>query len=223
MKMNSVSTQRGFTLVEIAIVLVIISLLLGGVLKGVELIENSKVRRSVSDINGVSAAFNSYIDRYKATPGDEGPIATLQARGNSWTNISQAGNNDGRLLVNRADAFNGNNEHDDFWQHLKAAGFIAGNPSDTAQAALPRNAFGGLIGIVTQVSNATLPGMKVCLSQVPGKSAIALDTQMDDGDGATGSMRATLGNVNGSNTAPANTVLAAPYTEDASYTICTRI
>ena len=36
--------QSGFTLVEIAIVLVIIGLLLGGVLKGQELINSAKVK-----------------------------------------------------------------------------------------------------------------------------------------------------------------------------------
>ena len=46
--------QSGFTLVEIAIVLVIIGLLLGGVLKGTELIENSKVKRAITEVNGTS-------------------------------------------------------------------------------------------------------------------------------------------------------------------------
>lgn len=222
-KISNPQRQAGFTLVEIAIVLVIISLLIGGVLKGTELIENSKVKRSVNDINGISAAYNSYVDRYKTIPGDDGPLATLQARGESWTNVTQAGNSDGRLLVNRNDAFNGNNEHDNFWQHLKASGFMTGDPAAAAATALPRNAFGGLIGVTTQVVNQSLPGLKVCLSQVPGKAAIALDNQLDDGNGASGSVRATLGNANGTNTNPNNNLLAAPYTEDDVYTVCVKI
>lgn len=223
MKKIAVRGQSGFTLVEIAIVLVIIGLLLGGVLKGTELIENSKVRKAVNDINGVSAAYNSYVDRYRATPGDDGPLATLVARGGSWGPVTQAGNSDGRLLAQRANTFTGANEHDNFWQHLKAAGFVTGNSSDVNQAALPRNAFGGLIGVTAQVVNASLPGLKVCLSQVPGKAAQAIDNQMDDGNGATGSMRATLGNANGANTNPNNTVLAAAYSEDNIYTVCMQI
>ena len=50
--------QSGFTLVEIAIVLVIIGLLLGGVLKGQEMIENARIKSIVNDMNGVSAAYN---------------------------------------------------------------------------------------------------------------------------------------------------------------------
>lgn len=65
--MKSVETQlqnqKGFTLVEIAIVLVIIGLLLAGVLKGQELIENSKVRSLTGDYEGISAAYWAYKDR----------------------------------------------------------------------------------------------------------------------------------------------------------------
>lgn len=56
--------QAGFTLVEIAIVLVIIGLLLGGVLKGQEMIKNAKVKSAASDINAYSVALMSYEDRY---------------------------------------------------------------------------------------------------------------------------------------------------------------
>ena len=43
--------QSGFTLVEIAIVLVIIGLLLGGVLKGQELITQAKIKNVANDLN----------------------------------------------------------------------------------------------------------------------------------------------------------------------------
>src|SRR5512139_2700512 len=63
--------QAGFTLVEIAIVLVIIGLLLGGILKGQEMITQAKIKNIVNDLNGMSAAIYSYQDRYRALPGDE--------------------------------------------------------------------------------------------------------------------------------------------------------
>ena len=63
--------QLGFTLVEIAIVLVIIGLLLGGVLKGQELINQAKIKNVINDINGVTAAVQAYQDRYRALPGDD--------------------------------------------------------------------------------------------------------------------------------------------------------
>ena len=63
---NFSRSQRGFTLVEIAIVLVIIGLLLGGILKGQEMIAQAKIKNVINDLNGVSAALNSYQDRYRA-------------------------------------------------------------------------------------------------------------------------------------------------------------
>src|SRR3979411_950648 len=68
---NRNSTEAGFTLVEIAIVLVIIGLLLGGILKGQEMITQAKIKNVVNDFNGITAAVNSYQDRYRAIPGDD--------------------------------------------------------------------------------------------------------------------------------------------------------
>ncbi len=76
--------QSGFTLIELAIVLVIIGLLLGGVLKGQELINSAKIKNIVNDFNSTSAAIYGYQDRYKALPGDE-LAATKVAR---WANTA---------------------------------------------------------------------------------------------------------------------------------------
>lgn len=222
MKNINTNMQSGFTLVEIAIVLVIVGLLLGGVLKGTELIENSKVKRAANEINGVAAAYHSYVDRYSRIPGDDGNANTLRQRGGAWASITQGGNNNGVLEVTLAQTFTGAGENTDFWQHLKAAGFIKGNPGDANAAALPRNAFGGLIGVTTGTMGGGLAGLKACLSQVPGKSAVALDNQLDDGLGQTGNVRATEG-VATQNTAPLSTVLPANYSEDEEYTICVRL
>lgn len=211
--------QSGFTLVEIAIVLVIIGLLLGGVLKGQELIENAKVKNSIKDIQGISSAYYAYIDRFKRMPGDDGDLATLQARGGAWANITVAGNNNGVLLNLAAATFTGAGEGLGFWQHLKAAGMISGNPADTGTAALPVNAYNGLIGLIAGDSPMLgANGNSLCLGQVPGKAARAIDSQIDDGVGNTGSVRATLGTA-GSNTVPDN-VGVTTYSDDSQYTLC---
>ena len=57
--------QKGFTLVEIAIVLVIIGLLLGGILKGQELINSARVRNLADSTTGIQAAYFGFIDRYR--------------------------------------------------------------------------------------------------------------------------------------------------------------
>src|SRR5437660_8360025 len=75
--------RQGFTLVEIAIVLVIIGLLLGGILKGQEMITQAKIKNVVADFSGISAAYHGYQDRYRAIPGDD-PNA------GRWTNAPAA-------------------------------------------------------------------------------------------------------------------------------------
>jgi prepilin-type N-terminal cleavage/methylation domain-containing protein len=69
--MSSQRTVRGFTLVEIAIVLVIIGLLLGGILKGQEMITQAKIKNVIADFSGISAAYHGYVDRYSKVPGDD--------------------------------------------------------------------------------------------------------------------------------------------------------
>src|SRR3954463_9260347 len=79
--------NQGFTLVEIAIVLVIIGLLLGGILKGQEMITQAKIKNVIADMSGVSAAMYGYQDRYKALPGDD-------AKADRWAG-APAGNGNG--------------------------------------------------------------------------------------------------------------------------------
>jgi len=208
--------QSGFTLVEIAIVLVIIGLLLGGILKGQELIENSRVTNAVNDVNGTKAAAYAYVDRYKQLPGDDS--GAVAARGSSWAGVS-AGNGDGVFGGANANPFTGAGENLFFWQHLRAGGFVNGNPTATGIAALPRNAFGGVTGatrLTTQLAN--MNSKVICLSQVPGKAALAIDNRLDDGNPGTGVVRAIAGTA-GTNTAPGATPAAA-YSEDATYTVC---
>src|SRR5258706_11094880 len=65
------NSQKCSDLVEIAIVLVIIGLLLGGILKGQEMITQAKIKNIMSDFSGISAAYHGYQDRYRAIPGDD--------------------------------------------------------------------------------------------------------------------------------------------------------
>jgi prepilin-type N-terminal cleavage/methylation domain-containing protein len=90
-KLKSYKNKKGFTLVEIAIVLVIITRRLGGVLKGQELIQNSKVKSVIADFNNVEAAYWAYRDRTGHYP----------AKTNSgfWYNLRDEGFISGELLT----------------------------------------------------------------------------------------------------------------------------
>jgi len=212
--------QKGFTLIEIAVVLVIIGLLIGGILQGTELIDNSRIKKAGGDFQGIATAYVSYQDRYQRLPGDDGNTAAIQARGGDWATVT-GGNNNGALFARRTQTFTGGDENDQFWQHLRAAGYISGDASLVTLASLPRNAFSGLMGVTTEAVQGGLGGIKLCMSQVPGKSASALDLQTDDGSPDSGSLRANVG-VTGTNTAPAVAAVGT-YTEDNEYTICKQL
>ena len=86
MKKSIKSQQSGFTLVEIAIVLVIIGLLLGGILKGQELINSAKVKSLVNDFRVAQTYVYGYQDKFRAIPGDDGAaqahVGTTATNGN---------------------------------------------------------------------------------------------------------------------------------------------
>lgn len=63
-------SPKGFTLIEMSIVLVIIGLIVGGILVGQELIAGAKIRAQVSQITQLAAALNTFRNKYDAMPGD---------------------------------------------------------------------------------------------------------------------------------------------------------
>lgn len=213
--------QAGFTLVEIAIVLVIIGLLLGGVLKGQELITQAKIKNVSNDLNGITAAVYSYQDRYKRLPGDDGgatrwPLIAANPPG------ATAGNNVVEGNYNSATA---TDESRLFWAELRLAGFIAGQTDTIANATVqPLNAANGILGV--QQGALGLSGLTVCASGLPTKIAQALDVQMDDGSLKTGSVRAQIEGA----TPPTDVGTAAPgavndYVDNGTnlYVVCKNI
>jgi prepilin-type N-terminal cleavage/methylation domain-containing protein len=178
--------QAGFTLVEIAIVLVIIGLLLGGVLKGQELVTQARIKNIVGDFNGVTAAVYGYQDRYKALPGDDSKAGTR------WTSpAADVGDGDG--LIEDAKTGATNKETENFWHHLRLAGLITGDTSATEGFKPPLNAVSGQITVNDSKATGApliMVGIVICSTNLSGKIAEAVDSQTDDGKPDTGSVLA---------------------------------
>ncbi|TBV83338.1 MAG: prepilin-type N-terminal cleavage/methylation domain-containing protein [Desulfobulbaceae bacterium] len=218
--MKQLKGQQGFTLVEIAIVLVIVGLLLGGVLKGQSMIENARVAQAANSVNGIIAAVNTYLDRYGRLPGDDGNLAALRARGGAWDFAIGFGNQNGIIENVQGTTFTAAaGEGIAFWQHLRAAGLIRGEVGATGPAALPHNPFGGSIGFTNGGVYGMPAGNKICLGSVPGATAQALDSRLDDGRPDQGIMRAHRGN---DNAAPGATPVATAFNENFQHTMCIR-
>jgi len=171
--------QKGFTLIEIAIVMVIIGLLLGGVLKGQELINNAKIKGLYSLKDQMSAAYNTYYDRYNAFPGDD-----ANAHANLGTGAVNDGNGNG--LVAGGAQFLCNNTAQESCRafiHLRAANLISGS-GDTN----PKNPFGGSVVVADNTYNGTRAHW-VQFDNVPSDAAQILDRKYDDGVFNTGSIQ----------------------------------
>ena len=207
------NNQSGFTLVEIAIVLVIIGLLLGGVLKGQELITQAKIKNVANDLNGMSAAVYGYQDRFRGFPGDD-----VQA-GARWLNPpTVSGNGNGAVgaagvgaIIDCSAAANAGLENCLFWQHLRLSGFVGG---DAVSVLSPQNAGGGVLQ--AQDGAYGLAGLTICSSNLLGKIASAIDAQFDDGRPNSGQVRGAVA----LNTLAA--ALPATYVDDGStaYIVC---
>ena len=197
--------QGGFTLVEIAIVLVIIGLLLGGILKGQELINNAKVRSIADRQNSLKVAMNSFFDRYNFIAGDSKRAVQLVPGAESRATDNEAGN--GRLTFGESTLA---------MQQLTGAGFLRcpqcdgadgkGADQDSANDLnTPRaenslvNQYGGVMSIWNESDQYAFRGTTPSTSeygrlqihsgpQIPSNILSEVDRKIDDGIANAGDM-----------------------------------
>lgn len=187
--------QRGFTLIELSIVLVVIGLIIGSVLVAVNIINNAKITNTINLIQSVQSAISTYNQNYGALPGDDTQaVARFSSKG-----VANNGGGNGVIgaatlsatFAGGAPAADGNGAYESamLWAHLRAAGLVRG---DGANVVPPGNPYGGVIGVQNgafTTNGITLGTNVLCVNNIRGEDAIIIDQRLDDGVATTGNIR----------------------------------
>jgi len=179
------------------------------------MITQAKIKNTIADFSGVSAAYFGYQDRYRATPGDDKDVDTR------WPGATK-GSGD-RVLTGPYFGGAATDESQLWWNHLRRAGFITGAPTDSSN---PPNSFGGILGVQggDGAGGAVFGDMRqilMCSTRLPDKVAISVDVQMDDGKPDTGFVRA-LANITGGEPPVTGAAATPNYVENGTnlYLLC---
>lgn len=218
--------QGGFTLVELAIVLLIIGLILGGILRGQELITSAQLNSVQTDANQIRTATTTFQDKFIALPGDYANAETA-IDDSEFDNSVLNGDGNGAIDVgNRIDGKN--RETTQFWTHLAASGLLTSIDGNSINENGYNNnggdAFSGSIGGVFSIKQGVSASFNTGdqelstsnqhwlllgegnnkINDAPvldGDKAAQLDRKIDDGQGDSGNVRGggTGACVNGNN------------------------
>ena len=171
------SRSAGFTLIEAAVVLVVIGLILGVVLQGQSLIHNAEYRSFKSQISDYQSAYYAFRDRYNALPGD---MTESEANARLEDGLNAGG--DGNGIIDNGPECSGNNDESCIvWQHLRAAGLIQGNPERQGEDASPSHTYAGVFSsMFTGSAGNDRFEDKMLIIGVPGDIARRLDADLDD-------------------------------------------
>jgi prepilin-type N-terminal cleavage/methylation domain-containing protein len=192
---RSIRRQAGFTLVEIAAVLVIAGLIYGSVLKNQELVASATAKRLASDFRTVTTAVHTYQGLHRSLPGDDRAVPQHVA------GALQATTPAGRIGDARIDgAWNSLTATDEsylLWQHLRLAGLFGGSAAVPAAPAAgddynPRNGVDGRVGITSDMvltAGSWPAAFFACSSGIQGRLARRVDWMLDDGNTLSGNVR----------------------------------
>ena len=166
--------EKGFTLIELSIVIVIIGLIVAGVVGGEALVKQAKIRAQIAQLNKYKISYNSFKLGYNAIPGD------MRNASDYWP-FQNDGNGDGRISTNANAAYT-DTENRRFFQHLSAAGLVNANYENTWQLgvgfpSLKINANKGMLATNTAIT-ALPPNSRHQVSSLQGfsyKVALSLE------------------------------------------------
>jgi prepilin-type N-terminal cleavage/methylation domain-containing protein len=218
--------QRGFSLPEIALVLALLAILVGGMVLGQALVTEGRIRSLSNDFFAVALAVAAYADRYGALPGDD-PQAEVR-----WPGRARNGTGDRQisgtyesappasdpLTSLTIDATTG--ESLNFWWHLRLAGLVVLPPPPVTQVAQPLNHFSGVVGV--QWGALGVPALALCAANLPGEVAIGIELRLDDGDPRHGVIRAAKQSADNQQLAGADATVTTFVATDR-YILCRRL
>ncbi|MBI3419938.1 MAG: type II secretion system protein [Proteobacteria bacterium] len=220
---RTLHASRGFTLIELSVVLVVIGLIIGSVLVGSSILQNARITATVNALQAIQSAVATYNQNYNALPGDD---SQANIRFNSSGIVNHGGGNGliGSAMLSKtfdnptlSGDGDGPGESPLAWECLRAAGLVKGQ---STQATPASNAFGGVIGLQNGAFTTNSIGLGtnvICASNIPGAAARVIDSRLDDGSALTGNMRGGVSTGN-SVTGP-----AAEYVDGTASVICMQL
>lgn len=173
--------QRGFTFVEVALVMMLFVLLAGVVLAANELILSARARALSTELDAYRTAYFGFLDRYRAAPGDFAS-ASRDIRG-----VTANGDGNGRIEPSGA-----LDEPALAWDHLSKAGYLQGQYRAGSAGPVPINVFGAPARIEYGNRFAGAAGQRHSINTgnlVPASILAEVDRKLDDGRATTGSLR----------------------------------
>ncbi len=170
MKRKPRGIQAGFTMVEVAIVMVIIGLLIGGILKGQAMIQNAKSMRVIKQADELRAAIMAFYDKYGVFPGDESKDAIPPG-------TDTEGDNDGQIEYS---------EQYEMFRDLQLAGLIGGSFNGSSD--LPTHSFGDNVTLYWLDPGPGSYKHYFRFYNLPAEVCLEIDMKLDDGVYNTGSI-----------------------------------
>lgn len=177
--------QTGFTLIEMAMVVVIIGLIAGAILKMDSIRQAAQAKDVITLIGDISAAVGSFKESYKYLPGDFPAAANEIANVNAVCLAAGANGGDGNGVIDNA----ANDERPCAPEHLYRAGLVRSELNAATGLYEFRTAF-GLVSLMSfglsQAGLAGYAGMPTVLNVIelpnlPCEIALEIDQKMDNG------------------------------------------
>jgi len=113
--------SKGFSLVELVIVLVVIGLIVAGIAAGSNILYAAKLNKVITELRNYEIAFDKFRIKYNYWPGDMQNATSYWGVYNSSTNEKGVTNGDG------SETYNSYQERYQAWSHLAKSGMIIGD------------------------------------------------------------------------------------------------